>query len=164
MSRPLRLEFPGALYHITSRGDGREDIYRTDGDRRLFLAVLADVCERFNWWGHAYCRLMTNHYHLLIETPDANLSKGMRQLNGVYTQRFDQVYGRCGHVFQGRYKAILVQKETYLKELARYIVLNPVRAQMVGEAQDWPWSSFRATTGEGPSPGWLRRDWLLSAL
>ena len=128
----------------------------------MFLAVLADVWERFNWWGHAYC-LMTNHYHLLIGTPDANLSKGMRQLNGVYTQRFDQVYGRCGHVFQGRYKAILVQKETYLKELARYIVLNPVRAQMVGEAQDWPWSSFRATTGEGPCPGWLRRDWLLSA-
>ena len=162
MSRPLRLEFPDALYHITSRGDGREDIYRADGDRRLFLAVLADVCERFNWWGHAYC-LMTNHYHLLIETPDSNLSKGMRQLNGVYTQRFNQVYGRCGHVFQGRYKAILVQKETYLKELARYIVLNPVRAQMVGEAQDWPWSSFRATTGEGPCPDWLRRHWLLSA-
>jgi REP element-mobilizing transposase RayT len=162
MARPLRIELPGALYHITSRGDGREDIYRTDSDRRLFLAVLGDVCERFNWWGHAYC-LMGNHYHLLMETPDANLSKGMRQLNGVYTQRFNQVYGRCGHVFQGRYKAILVQKETYLKELARYIVLNPVRARMVGKAEDWPWSSFRATDGEARCPEWLRRDWLLSA-
>ena len=90
MATPLRIEFPGALYHITSRGDGREDIYRADGDRRVFLSVVADVCERFNWWGHAYC-LMTNHYHLLMETPDANLSKGMRQLNGLYTQRFNQV-------------------------------------------------------------------------
>lgn len=162
MARPLRIEFPGALYHLTSRGDGREDIYRGDGDRRIFLDVLADVCERFNWWGHAYC-LMSNHYHLLMETPDANLAKGMRQLNGVYTQRFNAVHGRCGHVFQGRYKAIIVQKETYLKELARYIVLNPVRAGMVSHPVDWPWSSFRATTVEMACPDWLRRDWLLSA-
>jgi putative transposase len=162
MARPLRLEFPGALYHITSRGDGREDIYRVDRDRQLFLRVLADVCERFNWWGHAYC-LMTNHYHLLMETPDANLANGMRQLNGVYTQRFNEVHRRCGHVFQGRYKAIIVQKETYLEELARYIVLNPVRARMVERAEDWPWSSCRATTGEAACPQWLRRDWLLSA-
>jgi REP element-mobilizing transposase RayT len=162
MARPLRIEFPGALYHLTSRGDGREDIYRGDGDRRLFLDVLADVCERFNWWGHAYC-LMTNHYHLLMETPDGNLAKGMRQLNGVYTQRFNAVHGRCGHVFQGRYKAIIVQKEAYLKELARYIVLNPVRAGMVSRAADWPWSSYRATIGEMACPEWLRRDWLLSA-
>ncbi len=162
MARPLRIEFPGALYHVTARGDAREDIYRSDGDRRMFLGLLAEVCERFNWWGHAYC-LMTNHYHLLMETPDANLSKGMRQLNGVYTQRFNDVHGRCGHVFQGRYKAIIVQKETYLQELARYIVLNPVRAGIVSRPEDWPWSSDRATTGEAPCPDWLRRDWLLSA-
>ena len=161
MARPLRIEFPGALYHITSRGDGREDIYRGDGDRRLFLDLLSDTCERFNWWGHAYC-LMTNHYHLLVETPDANLAKGMRQLNGVYTQRFNDVHRRCGHVFQGRYKAIIVQKETYLKELARYIVLNPVRARMVARPEGWPWSSYRATTGEAACPDWLRTDWLLS--
>ena len=152
MARPLRIEFPGALYHLTSRGDGREDIYRGDGDRRMFLSLLADVCERFNWWGHAYC-LMANHYHLLMETPDANLAKGMRQLNGVYTQHCNGVHGRCGHVFQGRYKAILVQKETYLTELARYIVLNPVRAGMVSRAEDWPWSSYRATTGGGGMSG-----------
>ena len=92
MARPLRLEFAGALYHVTSRGDGQEAIYRAEGDRRMFLEVLAAVRERFNWTVHAYC-LLTNHYHLLVETLDANLSKGMRQLNGVYTQRFrNQVF------------------------------------------------------------------------
>jgi putative transposase len=161
MSRPLRIEFPGALYHITSRGDGREDIYRRDADRKAFLELLAEVCERFNWWGHAYC-LMTNHYHLLMETPDGNLSKGMRQLNGVYTQRFNDLHGRCGHVLQGRYKAIIVQRDAYLKELSRYVVLNPVRAHMVAAPGDWPWSSYRATIGDARCPEWLRRDWLLS--
>lgn len=135
MARPLRIEYAGALYHVTSRGDGREDIYVEDKDRVLFLKVLQAVCERFNWEVHAYC-LMTNHYHLLIETPDANLSMGMRQLNGVYTQRFNNAHKRVGHVFQRRYKAILVQKESHLLELARYIVLNPVRAQMVRAAKD----------------------------
>ncbi len=98
-----------------------------------------------------------------METPDGNLSKGMRHLNGVYTQRVNDLHGRCGHVFQGRYKAIIVQKETYLKELARYIVLNPVRAHMVSQPEDWPWSSFRATAGEALCPDWRRRDWLLAA-
>ncbi len=161
MARPLRIELPGALYHVTSRGDGREDIYLGDADRQAFLTLVGEVCERFNWWGHAYC-LMTNHYHLLMETPDGNLSKGMRQLNGVYTQRFNERHGRCGHVFQGRYKAIIVQKDAYLTELSRYIVLNPVRARMVARPEAWPWSSYRATVGDEPCPAWLRRDWLLS--
>ena len=112
MARPLRLEFAGALYHVTSRGDRRDDIYEDDADRTNFLSVLTDVCETYNWVCHAYCQ-MSNHYHLLIETPDANLSKGMRQLNGVYTQWFNRAHGRVGHVFQGRYKAILVEKESY---------------------------------------------------
>jgi REP element-mobilizing transposase RayT len=162
MARPIRIEFPGALYHLTSRGDGREDIYLNDTDRILFQAVLADVCERFNWVCHAYC-LMSNHYHLLIETPDGNLSRGMRQLNGVYTQAFNREHGRVGHVFQGRYKSILVEKDSYLLELARYIVLNPVRAGMVRSAKDWPWSSYRATCGQVKAPNWLAVDWLLSA-
>lgn len=162
MARPLRLEFSGALYHITSRGNRREDIYETDEDRRLFLSVLGDVCERYNWVCHAYC-LMSNHYHLLIETPDANLSKGMRQLNGVYTQGFNRSHSRIGHVFQGRYKAILVDKNSYLLELSRYIVLNPVRAGMVRSAKDWPWSSYRAITGQDVVPGWLQTEWLLAA-
>jgi len=105
---------------------------------------------------------MTNHYHLLVETPDANLSLGMRQLNGVYTQRFNRIHKRTGHVFQGRYKAILVEKEPYLLELARYIVLNPVRARMVRSAKDWPWSSYRLTAGLGGVMEWLEIDWILS--
>lgn len=161
MARPLRIEFSGALYHVTSRGDGREDIYLDNNDRNNFLAVLAQVYERFNWECHSYC-LMSNHYHLLIETPEGNLSQGMRQLNGVYTQRFNRNHGRVGHVFQGRYKAILVEKEAYLLELSRYIVLNPVRAEMVHTAKDWIWSSYRSTAGLVECPPWLKVDWLLS--
>ena len=107
MARLLRIEFSGALYHVTSRGNGREDIYLHDADRAMFLGVLEAVCKRFNWMLYAYC-LMSYHYHLLVETPDGNLSKGMRQLNGVDTQRFNQTHGRVGHVYPGRYKAILV--------------------------------------------------------
>lgn len=162
MARPLRLEFAGALYHVTSRGNRREMIYETDKDRQTFLCVLDDVCETFNWVCHAYC-LMGNHYHLMIETPEGNLSQGMRQLNGVYTQTFNRHHGRVGHVFQGRYKAILVEKEGYLLELARYIVLNPVRASMVYSAVDWPWSSYRATIGYASDLKRLHTDWLLSA-
>ena len=113
-----------------------------------------------NWVCHAYC-LMSNHYHLLIETPDANLSKGMRQLNGLYTQTYNRAHGRVGHVFQGRYKAILVEKENYLLELSRYIVLNPVRAGMVRSVRDWPWSSYRATVGQVKGSKCLNVDWLL---
>jgi len=162
MARPLRLEFAGALYHITSRGDRREDIYEDDADRVDFLSVLGEVCIQHNWVCHAYC-LMSNHYHLLVETPDGNLSKGMRQLNGVYTLHFNRRHGRVGHVFQGRYKAILVDKDDYLLELARYIVLNPVRAQMVRSARDWGWSSYRATAGQASGPEWLQTEWLLAA-
>ena len=161
MARPVRIEFPGALYHITSRGDGREDIYLDDDDRLDFIEVLEQVCFRFNWVCHSYC-LMTNHYHLLIETPEGNLSQGMRQLNGVYMQNFNRHHSRVGHVFQGRYKAILVEKEAYLLELCRYIVLNPVRAEMVHKANDWPWSSYHSTIGNKPRPEWLGVDWILS--
>ena len=162
MARPLRIEFSGAIYHVTSRGDGQEDIYHDDEDRRAFYAVLLEVCRRFNWVVYAECQ-MTNHYHLLVETPDGNLARGMRHLNGVYTQRFNRWHGRVGHVFQGRYKAILVQKESYLLELARYIVLNPVRAKMVRAAKDWPWSSYRSTAGLSRTSEWLEPDWILSA-
>ena len=162
MARPLRLEFAGALYHVTSRGDRREDIYEDDTDRADFLSVLGEVCAQHNWVCHAYC-LMSNHYHLLAETPDGNLSRGMRQLNGVYTQRFNRRHGRAGHVFQGRYKAILVDKNAYLLELARYIVLNPVRAGMVRSPRDWGWSSYRATVGQEKAPEWLQSEWLLAA-
>ncbi|NOZ52356.1 MAG: addiction module toxin RelE [Gammaproteobacteria bacterium] len=160
MARPLRIEFAGALYHVTSRGDGQ--IYKDDSDRGIFLEVLSEVKDRFNWSIHAYC-LMSNHYHLLIETPNSNLAKGMRHLNGVYTQRYNRLHKRVGHVFQGRYKAILVQKESYLLELARYIVLNPVRVRMVRSAKDWEWSSYRATAGLSNVYPWLTTDWILAS-
>jgi putative transposase len=157
------MEYAGALYHVTSRGEGQEDIYEEDTDRRLFLSVLGDVCLSYNWVCHAYC-LMSNHYHLVIETPDANLlSKGMRQLNGEYTRQFNKAHRRVGHVFQGRYKGIHFEKEWYLLELSRYVVLNPVRAFMVKDAIDWPWSNYRATIGYEQAPSWLHSEWILSA-
>ena len=161
MARPLRIELSGGIYHVTSRGDGREDIYLSDADRDVWLEVLGQVCERFNWVCHAWCQ-MTNHYHLLIETPEANLAQGMRQLNGVYTQRFNRAHKRVGHVFQGRYKAILVERDSYLLELARYVVLNPLRAKMVKSLENWQWSSYLATCGQVPAPGWLQTDWILA--
>lgn len=161
MTRPLRLEFAGAICHVTARGDHREEIYLDDGDRVGYLGLLGEVCGRFNWSLHAYC-LMTNHYHLIVETPDGNLSTGMRQLNGVYTQRFNRRHCRVGHVFQGRYHAILVQKETHLLELTRYVVLNPVRAGLVAEPGHWPWSSYGAMLGQVCAPTWLETDWLLT--
>jgi len=160
MARPLRLEFAGALYHVTSRGDRRESISLNDDDRNDWLDVLNTVCARFNWVVHAFCQ-MTNHYHLLVETVDGNLSAGMRQLNGLYTQRFNRRHGQVGHLFQGRYKAILVQKEAYLLELTRYIVLNPLRAGMVELLDDWCWSSFPFLIGQAVPPPWLNTDGLL---
>jgi REP element-mobilizing transposase RayT len=126
LARPLRIEHPGALYHVTSLGDRQEAIFDDDHDRTAFLNVLSGVVRRFRWRCHAYC-LMGNHYHLMIETPEANLTKGMRYLNGVFTQWSNRRHKRSGHLFQGRYKAILVDRDFYFLELARYIVLNPVR-------------------------------------
>jgi len=161
MARALRIEYSGALYHVTSRGDRREDIYDDDVDRASFLNLLNDVCESYNWDCHGYC-LMSNHYHLLIETVEPNLSAGMRQLNGVYSQKYNYRHNKVGHVFQGRYASILVEKESYLLELTRYIVLNPVRAKMVAHAEEWPWSSYRAVIGKTKIPSCLNRDWILS--
>lgn len=161
MARPLRLELPGALYHVTSRGDRREDIYLNDSDRQRWLNLLGEVCTRHNWLCHAYC-LMDNHFHIVIETVDGNLSTGMRQLNGVYTQWHNRAHGRVGHVFQGRFKAIIVQRQAYLLELARYVVLNPVRAGICKLPEQWVWSSFLATAGQAQRPNWLHTDWLLS--
>ncbi len=160
MARPLRIEYEGALYHVTSRGDRQEPIYEDDEDRREFLTVLRDVVERFGWICYAYC-LMGNHYHLVIETPKGNLSKGMRQLNGVFTQVSNRRHGKVGHVFQGRYKAILIDKDSYWLEVSRYVVLNPVRAGVVKEAGRWKWSSYNATMGVESAPSWLAVNKLL---
>ncbi|HZP93963.1 MAG TPA: transposase [Burkholderiales bacterium] len=161
MARPLRIEFPGALYHVTARGNARQDIFLDDEDRYLLLGVLERVVDRFHLLLHAYC-LMDNHFHLVLETPEANLSKAMRQLNGVYTQAFNRRHGRVGHVLQGRFKAILVERESYLLELCRYVVLNPVRAKTTRKPDSYRWSSYRATAGLAPVPGFLTADWLLS--
>jgi putative transposase len=161
MARALRLEFPGALYHVTSRGNAGAHIFVDDADRRFFLGLLTRVVDRFAWLCHAFC-LMGNHYHLLLETPKPNLSRGMRSLNSVYAQVFNRRRGRRGHVFQGRFHAVLVEKERHLLEIARYVVLNPVRARVVPEAVAWPWSSYRAAVGAAPCPPWLTLDWLLA--
>jgi REP element-mobilizing transposase RayT len=161
MARPLRLEFPHAVYHVTSRGNARQRIVTADADRQAWLTVLSHVVGRFGWLCHAYC-LMDNHYHLLMETPQPNLSRGMRQLNGVYTQVFNRRHGRVGHLFQGRFTAILVEKESHLLELCRYVVLNPVRAKAVTKPRDWLWSSYCATAGELAASAWLTVDWVLN--
>ena len=160
MARPLRLEFSGAVYHVTSRGNARQNIVLDNRDRSLFLSLLAHVVDRYGWLCHAYC-LMDNHYHLLIETPKPNLSLGMRQLNGRYTQTYNRRHERVGHLFQGRFTAILVEKEAHLLELCRYVVLNPVGAKLVPHPRQWAWSSYRATAGEMRAPDWLTTGWIL---
>ena len=160
MARPLRIEYPGAVYHVTSRGNAKKRIFKDDIDKDKFLETLSIVVRRFNWLCHAYC-LMDNHYHLLIETSEANLSRGMRQLNGVYTQSYNRRHKKTGHIFQGRYKAILVEKENYLLELSRYVVLNPVRARITEKPEEWKWSSYSATAGRKKTPHYLTVDWIL---
>jgi REP element-mobilizing transposase RayT len=160
MARPLRIEYAEAVYHVTSRGNAGDSIFRDDGDREMLLNLLEDVNNRYHWLCHAYC-LMNNHYHLVIETLDGNLSKGMRQLNGVFTMRFNKRHGSVGHVFQGRYKAILIQKESHLLEVCRYVVLNPVRAKVVKTPDRWKWSSYRAMAGLEKSHPCLTTDWVL---
>jgi len=161
MARPLRIEFSGALYHVTARGNAQQAIFKDDNDRQGLLKLLQNASERYHWHCHAYC-LMSNHYHFLIETSQPTLSKGMKYINGVYTQQFNKRHKQVGHVFQGRFKGILVESEAYLLELARYIVLNPVRARMVRSAKDWPWSSYRATAGLKEAHPCLLTDWILS--
>lgn len=161
MTRPLRIEIPGALYHVTSRGDRQERIFADDMDRRIWLMILGETCLRYRFVVHAYCQ-MTNHYHLVVETPLANLSRGMRHLNGAYSQHFNRRHELVGHLFQGRYNAILCQRESYLMELARYVVLNPVRAGMVATPNAWPWSSHQALIGEAATPPWLDARLILS--
>jgi putative transposase len=161
MSRPLRLKFAGVHYHITSIGNGRKAIYLEEIYFELFLELLNDVCEQYNRVIHTYC-LIDNHYHLLLETPDGNLSKGIRQLNGVFTQSMNRKHHRVGHLFQGRYKAMLVDKEVYLLELCRYIFLNPVRAKIVDSPDERQWSSWHNMVGKNESTRGLATDALFS--
>ena len=161
MARPLRLQFPGGIYHVTARGNDHHRIFEDDNDCASFLVVLAATVARYRILCHAYC-LMGNHYHLLLQTPKANLSLAMRHLNGVYTQRFNRRHQRCGHVLQGRFGAEVIDGDAYLREVCRYIVLNPVRAGLVGHPAQWEWSSYRATAGEVSAPGFLAVEWVRS--
>ncbi len=161
MARPLRLPIPGGIYHVTARGNDRRPIFEDDDDCASFLVVLASAVARHHVRCHAYC-LMGNHYHLLLQTPEANLSTAMRQVNGVYTQRFNRRRERCGHVLQGRFGAQLIDGDAYLREVCRYIVLNPVRAGLVDHPGQWRWSSYLATAGEVAAPGFLAVEWVLS--
>lgn len=160
MARPLRIAIPGGLYHVIARGNARENVYRKTGDHELFLDVIGHVVERFGWLCYAYC-LMDNHYHLVLETPRPNLSSGMRQLNGLYARRFNLRHDRCGHVFQSRFRSILVEKGSHLLEACRYTVLNPVRAGICAQPDEWRWSSYRACAGTGPAEPFLSVNALL---
>ena len=161
MARPLRPEFPGAVWHAYNRGVNRNDIFLCDEDRLLFIALLAECVRRFKWVIHQFT-LMTNHFHLAIETPEPTLSRGMKWLEGNYVQRTNRRHGRVGPLFQGRFKCQLVEKETSLLQLMRYIALNPVRAKMVARPEDYRWSSHRVLAGFDTAPEWIDLKWVLS--
>ena len=160
MARPLRIAFPGAFYHVTSRGNERKAVFKSKRDREKFLEYLESATLRYEARIHAYC-LMDTHYHLLLETPSGNLSQIMRHINGAYTTHFNVKRERSGHLFQGRYKAILVDIDEYAKELSRYIHLNPVRAKMVEAPEEYDWSSYKFYIGKQKSASWLYRDFIL---
>jgi putative transposase len=154
MARPLRIEYPGAVHHVTSRGNEGRPIFRTDDDREMFLSLLGQAVKRFGWSLGAYV-LMTNHFHLLIQTPEPTLSRGMQWLNTTYVTWFNLRHHRSGHLFQGRFHSFLIEKASYFTEVLRYVVLNPVRAKMVATPEAYRWSSYRATAGLEDAPDWL---------
>lgn len=161
MARPLRIEYPNAWYHVMNRGLRREDIFFNPEDRDSFLSLLDDIHNKYHVQVHAYC-LMTNHYHLMLHTPLPNLQKAMRHLGSVYTQRINRAYGRDGPLFRGRYKAKIIETETYLTRLSRYIHLNPVEAKIVAMPEDYQWSSCSAFLQQEKAPQWLFRDETMS--
>ena len=151
MSRPLRLEFFGSLHHVTTRGNARQDIFRDDDDREFFLELLGSCVKRFDWILTAYV-LMSNHFHLVTQLTSESLSRGMQWLNGKYAQAFNRRHRRVGHLLQGRPDMRLIEKETYFLKVLRYVVLNPVRADMVARPEHYIWSSHRAVLGYAPAP------------
>ncbi len=161
MARPIRIQYPGAFYHIMTRGNERSNIFKGIEDYQNFLLVFFDVIKRYNWICYAYC-LMPNHYHLLIKTNEANLSLGMRQLNGIYTQNFNIRYKRIGHLFHGRFKSILVEEENYKNELIRYIALNPIKSKLVDNIEDWRWNSCLEILGKTQKTGCINTKEILS--
>jgi len=163
MSRPLRIEYPGAWYHVMNRGRRAENVFSDRADYEGFLDLLKDSSEMWNVKIAAYC-LMPNHYHMLIQTADANLSRFMRHVNGVYTQRFNWLHGCDGPLFRGRFKSILVDKDAYLLQLARYIHRNPLEAGIVDKLGAYEWSSHKGYVSRARKWDWLSRDYVLCML
>lgn len=161
MGRPLRIEYPNALYHVMSRGNEKMLIFIEDHNREKFLSIVEDYHERYSIMIHSYV-LMQNHYHLIMETPQGNLLKIMHGINSSYTGYFNRTHNRVGHLFQGRYRAILVEKEVYLVQLSRYIHLNPVRAGFVRRPEVYPWSSYPGYVMDGREKNWVEYSWILS--
>ena len=166
VARRLRIQYPGAIYHVMNRGDRREAIFEDDPDRERFLETLGEVCQKTAWQIHAYC-LMRNHFHLVVETPQANLVAGMKWFLGTYTSRYNRRHKEFGHLFSGRYKALIVEGSGngYLKTVGDYVHLNPARAQLLRPEQplsSFGWSSYpQYLVGPAQRPGWLRGDRLL---
>jgi putative transposase len=154
MARRPRLQYPGAIYHAMSRGNRKLPIFEDDCDRECLLEILSYTAKRYGIRCYALC-FMSNHYHLVFDTPRGNLSDAMRQVNGLYTQAYNRRHRVTGHLFQGRFRSIVVQGTLYLRRVARYVVLNPTRARLVASASDWRWSSHRATLGLDPVPSFL---------
>ncbi len=161
MARAPRLLVAGGTYHVTARGNRRREIFIDRYDRELFLRLLSHVVAQRRWGCHAFC-LMPNHYHLLVETPEPDLSLGMYRLNALYAQRFNRRHDVDGHVFQGRFNASLVEDDSHLLEVTRYIVLNPVRAGLCQRPGDWQWSSYSESVGDRPAPPFLSLEGLLA--
>lgn len=163
MSRPLRIQYADAWYHVMHRGRGGQAVFLDADDYRYFIALLKDAAETWHLRVAAYC-LMTNHYHLLVQTPEANLSRCMRHINGLYTQRYNRRYQADGQLFRGRYKSILVDADSYLLELVKYIHRNPLRAGITDRLGDYAWSSHTAHLSQAGTWNWLYRDLILTML
>lgn len=159
MSRRRRVQYPGAVYHVMARGNRKASIFDDDIDRARFLYLLGQVADRYEFLVYGVC-LMDNHYHVIGATPRGQLSDAMRFVNGVYAQASNRRHGRTGHLFEARFRSLIVQQESYLKRVARYVALNPVRAHLVTRPDAWPWSTYRATAGLEPSPHWLSLEWI----
>ena len=161
MPRPLRIEYPGAWYHVMNRGLGGKNIYDNNKHREKFLQLLADAIEQYKIEIHSYC-LMDNHYHLLVHTPHENLSRAMRHINGLYTQYYNRSKKTDGSLFRGRYKAVLIEGDSYLLQVSRYIHLNPMTANMIKRPEAYQWSSYKYYIGSAAQPPWLKIDIILS--
>jgi putative transposase len=163
MARPLRIEYPGAWYHVMNRGRRSESIFSDKHDYLMFLDLLIEISEMWNVNVAAYC-LMTNHYHVLLQTPDGNISRCMRHLNSVYTQRYNRRHGFDGQLFRGRYKSILVGDDSHLLQLVRYIHKNPVKAGIVEDMPDYEWSSYKGYLSYAKKWKWLHKDYIFSMI